>query len=186
MIHDQELIEQIRTGKNGKALASLYHHLPAIRRMIRHYGGNGQQAEDVFQEALIIFCRKVQHEGFVLSSGIYPYLYSVCRFLWNDELKKQRRQPIVGFEDADMSDHAQLATSIESEARIKLAEKIVTELGDRCQELLVLFYQSALKLKDIATRMGYNSEQTAKNQKYKCLERARNKYKQEQENLKLI
>ncbi|WP_315821201.1 hypothetical protein [Paraflavitalea speifideaquila] len=52
------------------------------------------------------------------------------------------------------------------------------ELGERCRELLLLFYNGGLKLKDIAARMGYSSENTAKNQKYKCLEAARNKLKE--------
>src|SRR5699024_9582262 len=90
---DYQILELIRSGHNDKALAKLYKHLPPIRRMIRYYGGNRQQAEDIFQESLIILCRKAQSDAsFTLSSGIYPYLYSVCRFLWKDELKKQQRR----------------------------------------------------------------------------------------------
>jgi DNA-directed RNA polymerase specialized sigma24 family protein len=54
-----------------------------------------------------------------------------------------------------------------------LAEKVLQELKDRCRELLLLFYQDKLPLRDIALRMGYTSENSTKNQKYKCLEAAR-------------
>ena len=177
MITDQDILSQIRSGTEGRALGALYRHLPAIRRMIRYHGGGRQEADDIFQEALIIFCRKAQEDGFVLSSGIYPYLYSVCRFLWSDELKRQKRQPIVA--DTIEGESMDIAAVIAEESRYTLAEKIVAELGDRCRELLLLFYGGGMRLRDIAAKMGYNSEQTAKNQKYKCLERARNKYQQE-------
>lgn len=72
----------------------------------------------------------------------------------------------------------ELSVAIVQEERAKLAEKVVAELKDRCRELLLLFYEGGLKLKDIATRMGYSSENVAKNQKYKCLEAARNRLKE--------
>jgi DNA-directed RNA polymerase specialized sigma24 family protein len=59
-----------------------------------------------------------------------------------------------------------------------LAEKVLQELKDRCRELLLLFYQDKLPLRDIALRMGYTSENSTKNQKYKCLEAARNRLKE--------
>ncbi|MGZ4115910.1 MAG: RNA polymerase sigma factor, partial [Bacteroidia bacterium] len=77
---------------------------------------------------------------------------------------------------------SEFITEIEAEGQFKLAEKVISELGERCKELLILFYFHSKKLKDIASKMGYNSENTAKNQKYKCLEAAKNKLKALQTN----
>ena len=63
--------------------------------------------------------------------------------------------------------------AIENELKAKLAEQVINGLKDRCRDLLLLFYEGRLKLKDIAQRMGYSSENTARNQKYKCLESVR-------------
>jgi hypothetical protein len=43
-----------------------------------------------------------------------------------------------------------------------------------------------MKLKDIAAKMGYSSENTAKNQKYKCLEAAKNKLKEMKQAIQTI
>jgi DNA-directed RNA polymerase specialized sigma24 family protein len=67
---------------------------------------------------------------------------------------------------------------MEKENGARLAERALMQLGERCRELLVLFYNRRLKLKEIAQIMGYTSENTAKNQKYKCLEGAKNKLKE--------
>jgi RNA polymerase sigma factor (sigma-70 family) len=178
-MHDQKIIELIRTDNNDKALAALYKHFHMIRKMILTKGGHAADADDIFQEALIIFCRKAKEPGFVLTAQLSTYLFSVSRFLWKDELKKRKPLFAVDFETGfNPTEEKELEAMAETETRAKLAEKVLNELGERCRELLLLFYKAGLKLKDIAVKMGYNSESTAKNQKYKCLEAAKNRLKE--------
>ena len=173
---DQEIIELLRNNRNDKAFFALYKHFPLVRKMIISKGGKSEDAEDIYQEALIVLCRKVTQPKFKLTAQLSTYLYSVCRFMWNDELKKRGKQNLVVFDDSiDKAEEDSLNEILEEESQNKIAEKIINELGDRCKELLLLFYSGTMKLKDIALKMGYSSENTAKNQKYKCLENAKNK-----------
>jgi RNA polymerase sigma factor (sigma-70 family) len=188
---DQSIIQMIRTGKNDLALNALYRNFPIIRRLIRSRGGSTKDAEDIFQEALIILLNKARNPEFQLTAKLSTYLYTVSRFLWNDQQKHvlpQMHEPLADraadYEPADLADLAGLAAeatdgsatreSIHEESRIRLAEEIINNLKDRCRELLLLFYHDQLDLNTIAERMGYSSANTAKNQKYKCLETARN------------
>jgi RNA polymerase sigma factor (sigma-70 family) len=136
--------------------------------------GSRSDAEDVFQEALIILVRKIKHPDFKLTARLGTYLFSVCRLVWMDEMKKRKRVATIDF-PADMPDIQanEIEDAIGSELNAKLAEKVLAELKDRCRELLLLFYNGRMKLENIAQRMGYSSGNTAKNQKYKCLESAR-------------
>lgn len=176
---DQHILDLIRTEKSDKALNSLYKHFPMMKKMILHHGGSRQDAEDIFQEALIILIRKARESDFQLTSKLTTWLFSVCRFLWKDELKR-RKWPISQELDTISltSEDENLHKAINNEHIAKLAEKALDSLQDRCRHLLILFYEGRLKLKDIAKKMGYSSENTAKNQKYKCLESARNKLKE--------
>ncbi len=176
-MQDQDIINLVLTNKSGKALDSLYKHFPMMKKMILQKGGNTHDAEDVFQEALIILIGKIRENNFTLTAKLSTYLFSVCRFLWNDELKK-RKQPVPFDLQIASEEQQELERLIEQESTSKLAEKALEALRDRCRELLLLFYEDRLKLKDIAAQMGYSSESTAKNQKYKCLEGARNKLKE--------
>ena len=179
---DQQIIQLIRNRQTDKALGILYRHFPMIRKLITEMGGTKQDAEDIFQESLIIFCRKARDYNFNLTAQLSTYLYSVCRFLWKDELKKRTQLPASDFESGlSMADEENIRDSVEEDKRIKMAQKILDELGDRCRDLLLLFYKGGLRLKDIASKMGYASEAAAKNQKYKCLENARNKLKELQQ-----
>ncbi|HET6996503.1 MAG TPA: sigma factor, partial [Chitinophagaceae bacterium] len=68
------------------------------RKIVVSNGGNAQDAEDIFQEALIIVCRKVKDPGFQLTAQLSTYLYSVSRFLWKDELRKRKSFAPVNLE----------------------------------------------------------------------------------------
>lgn len=178
-MQDQKIIELLRSNKNDQALLALYRNFPSIRKLIRSKGGHSADAEDIFQEALIILCRKVSQPEFVLHARLSTYLYSVCRFLWKDELKKRKNHLLSDFDTGlTQQEEMQLAGDIEHTARLKMAEKVIDELGERCREILLLFYSAGLNFKVIAAKMGYNSENTARNQKYKCLEAARNRLKE--------
>jgi RNA polymerase sigma factor (sigma-70 family) len=178
-MEDQKIIDLIKSNKHDKVFATLYKYFPVVKKMILANGGRSEDAEDIYQEALIVFYKKASAENFKLTSSINTYLYSICRFMWNDCLKKQQKKMLIDLEQQQVNE-TEFITDIETENQLMLAEKIISELGVRCQEILLLFYFQSKKLKDIAVKMGYNSEQTAKNQKYKCLESAKNKLKAQQ------
>lgn len=177
---DQDLIQAIRQGRTTKALSSLYRHLPMIRKMIRQSGGNRHDAEDIFQETLLILCRRIMSPDFTLTAKLSTYLYSIARFLWNDERKRRQRQPIHGSEESTHFDEALSAdlSTISEEKSATLAEKALQEIGERCRELLLRFYIARQSIREITAGMGYGSENAAKTQKYKCLEGAKAKLKQ--------
>jgi RNA polymerase sigma factor (sigma-70 family) len=188
---DQSILALIRTGKNDLAINKLYSLYPAIRKMIRARGGTNTDAEDVFQEALIILLRKAADPNFRLTAQLSTWLYSVARFVWIDQLRKRRSNVSVDMSDqadpaaaADQgmsANQADIAEALEYESRIRLAERALDDLKDRCRELLLLFYQRQLSLAAIASKMGYGTENSAKNQKYKCLEAARTRLKELQQ-----
>jgi len=180
-MEDTKIPELIRSGKPDKAFASLYRYFPVVKKMVLANGGNPQDAEDLYQEALLVFYKKALQPDFNLTSTISTYVYSICRYLWKDQLKKQRRFAFTEIEQ-QLVNEQEFTTEIENENQFKLAEKAVSGLGDRCKELLIQFYFHSKKLKDIAAKMGYSSKNTAKNQKYKCLEAAKMKLKALQQN----
>ncbi|HEY0029439.1 MAG TPA: sigma-70 family RNA polymerase sigma factor [Bacteroidia bacterium] len=175
-MEDQKIIELIKSQKHAKVFTTLYNYFPVVKKMVLANGGRSEDAEDLYQDALIVFYKKAGSADFTLTSTINTYLYSICRFMWKDQLKKQNKQSFTDIEK-EAVDEIEFIAAIETEDQLKLAEKVISELGGRCKELLILFYFHSIKLKDIAAKMGYNSENTAKNQKYKCLESAKIKLK---------
>lgn len=171
---DNKIIELLKIGKQDKAFLNLYKNYPQVEKLILSKGGSKEDAKDVFQEALIIFYEKVKNTNFKLTATIGTYIYSVSRFLWKDEFIKRKGQQTVDLSfEFTSEEEIELQKAIEREAKFKQIESVLTQLGDKCLRLLKLFYYEGLSMKIIASKVGLKSEKIAKNQKYKCLERAK-------------
>lgn len=169
---DKKILELFKNGQREKAFSRLYNLYPKIEALIISKGGQKQDASDVFQEALIILNRNLEKSDFKLTSSFYTYLYSVSRFVWKDIQNKFSKEELHQLNNQEIEHfHGVL-----EEKKYQLAERAFLELGERCQQLLRLFYQKAMSFKEIASIMQFASEKVAKNQKYKCLAKAKDIY----------
>lgn len=170
---DEKIIELIAQRKEDKALIKLYRYQGVVSTLVMKNGGSKEDALDVFQDALIIFCKRVWEGNFTLTSKIDTYLYSICYNLWRKELEKQNKKTSLSNQEQVLVNDEQIDLLIEKENKIKQIEVVLHKIGDPCMKLLKMFYYEALKMKEIAQKLGYSSEKTAKAQKYKCIERAK-------------
>jgi RNA polymerase sigma factor (sigma-70 family) len=166
---DQKILEFFKNGQREKAFSQLYQLYPKIEKLILSKGGRKQDASDVFQEALIVLYRKLQSSDLVLTSSIYTYLFSVSRYIWSDTQKQNSKIPKNEFDDFQ----EEVSKNFHEEKKYQFAELAFSELGERCQQLLLMFYHKKMSFKDIANVMQFKSEKIAKNQKYKCLQKAK-------------
>lgn len=167
---DEKIIALIQEGRHDRAFLKLYKGYPQVEKLICSKGGQKEDAQDVFQEALIILCRKIKNGEFVLKAQLSTYLYSVCSFIWSDELKKRKKWQATehGELKSDENDEA-----IQREQKFTLAEKALEKLGEKCRDILSLFYFKSFSMQKIAEKLGYKTTSSVKTQKYKCLERAK-------------
>ncbi len=171
-MNDKKILELFKEGQREKAFSKLYGLYPKIEALIVSKGGQKHDASDVFQEALIILNRNLEKSDFKLTSSFYTYLYSVSRFIWKDTQKKFSKEELKNFSDTEID----YFHSVLEEKKYQCAERAFLELGERCQQLLQLFYHKAMSFKEIANVMNLKSEKIAKNQKYKCLTKAKDIY----------
>ena len=169
---DQDILVLFKNGQRDKAFKKLYRLYPRIEKLILSKGGSKADASDVFQEALIILNQNLETSKFELRSSFYTYLYSVARFVWSDIQKSHTKQALQQLNAQDI----EVFQSVIEEKKYQLAEHAFLEIGKRCQHLLQLFYHKAMSFKDIANVMQFKSSKIAKNQKYKCLQKAKDIY----------
>ncbi len=172
--NDQEiaLLEGLAAG-DGNAIETIYReNYAAIRSFIVRNNGYGDDARDVFQEAMIVLFEKSKSGSFVLSCQLQTYLYSVCRRLWLKKLQKQNRfdssietiQEVVAIED-DIEMHEKRNTDF------MRMENALQKIGEPCKSLLEAFYIEKKSMPEISDSFGYTNAANAKTQKYKCLVR---------------
>ncbi|MCD6658854.1 MAG: sigma-70 family RNA polymerase sigma factor [Lentimicrobium sp.] len=173
MIHysDEAIIEGLRL-RSDYIIKYMYQEMfPMIRYLVVKNSGNDEDAEDVFQDGLIIVFKKIRDQQLELTSSFRTYIYSVCRNIWLQKLNK-RKQFAREFSDVetfiDLPDKVDQFQEEEME-KYRLYQQHFLTLGEDCQKVLLLFMKK-LSLKDIAAEMGYKTEKYAKTRKYLCKE----------------
>ncbi|MFT5600894.1 MAG: RNA polymerase sigma factor (sigma-70 family) [Flavobacteriales bacterium] len=170
---DEEIIQLIADRKENRALVKLYRYQGKVTSLIISRGGSKEDGQDIFQDALLILCKKVWEGNFKLTSKLDTYLYSVCYNIWRNQSKDLASSKLTNELPEEFAVDDDLQLLLQKESKIKQVEEVLQKLGNPCLELLTLFYHSALRVKEIVKKMGYKTENSVKVQKYKCLERAK-------------
>ena len=169
---DLAIMEGIRQG-DDRALSHLYKlYFPMISHFIVNNSGTDDEAKDIYQEGVIVFYEKVRDNSLELTCQIKTYLYSVCRRLWLKRLTEKGRfatrleesESVVPVEE-DTLRHE------EQERQFGVMGDSLAQLGEPCRGLLEAYYIQTQNMQDITEKFGYTNSDTAKNQKYKCLQR---------------
>jgi RNA polymerase sigma factor (sigma-70 family) len=159
----------------AQALTQLYRQaFPAVRRYIGRRGGSEQDAQDVFQDALVVFYEQAVGETLTLTVAPSTYLVSIARNLWLHEQRRRARLPHEAL-SAEVYVHPDEPT--EAEPAFAVLD-YVERLGTKCKAVLLSFYYFQQPLAQIAATNGYRSVRSATVQKFKCLERLRDAVRQ--------
>jgi RNA polymerase sigma factor (sigma-70 family) len=171
---DQKIIDLIKKGKHSRALDKLYKIYPAVVKSVKESGGSIADAEDVFQDAMVIFIEKVNNPNFILSSAISTFVFGICKNLNYEKRREVQKGKTRTVQTKSEGDNTGLEEFLEEERKYQALDKVLIKAGTKCLELLKMFYYDRLSMKTIASRLGFKSETSAKTQKYKCIEKARN------------
>ena len=160
-----------------------------VNYFIKKNQGSEEDANDLFQEAIIVIYRKLKENDLIFEkSSFQGYLFSVCRFLWLKQLEKRRieREKIndtLPFQENIYDDN--LVDLVDKNEKYGLYQKHFKTLSTDCQKLLQMFFDK-VSLREIAKIMGYKGEKYAKTRKYKCKELLISRIKQDTEYKKIL
>ena len=104
-------------------------------------------------------------------NNIQAYFYSICRNLWLKALKKNQRTTALTDEYDTLGEEAIQVTTLLSDEKSTLLDRLLKGLGESCKNILVYYYYERLKMKEIMTLMNFSSEQVAKNKKSSCMKK---------------
>lgn len=171
---DAELASAISSGKDlNQAIYFLYqHYSEAIRSFIMGYGGNEQDADDVFQETVIAFIDAVKKGKYRQEASVKTFLTSVAKHIWFNDVRRKER---AGFREKQFENSRDQLQQDVSHQIGDLEQKrqlrsILQQLGEPCHKLLHLFYYENLSMKEMVEHLPYENEQVVRNKKYKCLQ----------------
>jgi RNA polymerase sigma factor (sigma-70 family) len=174
---DAELLNKLKGPSASEAntvLRYIYQtNYPTVRAYVLKNNGKQSDAEDIFQEAMTVFYKKINQDTLVIQQNIGGYLYTTAKNLWLNRLRYQKvrldnKQHVI--KQTDIPAASPEADFVKNE-KSQMLRTVIAKLSDDCRRILTHFYFDELKMKNVAERMGLADEQAAKNKKYKCLKK---------------
>lgn len=174
-------LDDLRKGSD-KALKSVYEsNRNKFLNYAKRYNLIEEDILDIYQESYIIFYNNITNGKIKeFTSSISTYLISIGKYLILDKLKKNKKTVTSEhdvtllkkekFEELNI-EHDELST------KQQLLYKHFETLGNKCKELLTLFYYRGYTIKDILELGSYNSENVVKSAKSRCLKTLKERIK---------
>ena len=134
---------------------------------VLHNGGTPQDAEDVFQDTLVLFDRQIRDEKFQGQSSWATYFVGIAKWRWVSLRRKFGRDSFeLKIEYHDSPVESVEARVIEGEKRTVI-DAVLSQIGTRCQQVLT-YYKLSHSMEEIAELMNLSSPEMAKKVAYEC------------------
>jgi RNA polymerase sigma factor (sigma-70 family) len=172
---DEAILDGLKKRDSGIIRYVYKEYYPTIKFLITTNSGTETDAEDVFQDALVVLFKKIAREDLILTSSFKTFLYSICRNLWLQRLDRRVfSNEFLEMEDlSDLQDNLYLEQPEEEHEKYRLFQQHFLRLSEDCQKILQLFLGKT-SLKEIAEIMGFKTEKYAKTRKFMCKEKLKN------------
>ncbi|MDP4261593.1 MAG: sigma-70 family RNA polymerase sigma factor [Bacteroidota bacterium] len=172
-IPDMELVANLRSGSRmEESVKAIYrNYFDGLCWYVMNNSGSRQDAEDIFQEVVVSFIELVQKDKFRGESSIKTFLFSLNRHTWLNELKRRGRALAreEKFEKGQPGTEMDVSHLIAGREAKEQVMQLVSQLGENCQKILIMFYYDNLSIKEMLESLNYENEQVVRNKKYKCL-----------------
>jgi len=176
---NKSILESLQSQKNDDINYLYREYYPSIKHMIISNSGTSFDAQDVFQEALLIIIQKARNNDLELTCSIKTYLYSICYNMWLRQLSRKSKEVILNdtIEIFDDTDHDQ---RLLDEKLYEIYRLNFEMLSPEYQKILNM-YLSHYSMNKITEEMGYKNENYSKVRKYLCKEKLKKNIHNDQE-----
>ncbi len=174
------IIVDLKT-ENNFAFGKLYQdNFGKISNFVQNNSGNQADAEDLFQDAMMVLVEKLRQYNFQLTASIDTYVYAICKNLWFKKLRDKNYE--LSVDELQSFDFLMsINDSIEDEKTyLEKLKGYLLKLTDHCNRLIHDIFFKEKAIDQIQKDYGYSTRHNAQNQKHKCVQQIR-KVKDEDE-----
>lgn len=166
-------IEDFKEDSNN-AFGILYQkYFVYTKKFILNNKGNQEDAEDIFQDSLLILYEKLSVDNFEVYTCLGNYIVGISKNLWLKKLKN--RNFYIEFpETYFIENQEEINAAIENEKFFwEKLNGYIQSISSHCQNLIHDIFIRNKTIEEIQDKYQYSSRHNAQNQKYKCVEQIR-------------
>ncbi|CAN0584073.1 unnamed protein product, partial [Ectocarpus sp. 12 AP-2014] len=172
---EQSLFEALKEGSE-LAFKKVYEDNRALfLNFARRYPLDDDEVLDAYQDTYVALYENIENGKFSeLKSAISTYLISIGKYKLMERLRKKNKQTnnefiLNSIDEVDNEIESFDIVYEELSPEQRLLKKYFETLGEKCKQILTLFYYKQYNIKEIMAAGKYNSENVVKSQKSRCL-----------------
>jgi RNA polymerase sigma factor (sigma-70 family) len=156
-------------AKDEKAIYDLYTaYYPSVEKFVVMNSGTSQDADDIFQETVLVVLEYISRDTFQLRCSLKTFLFAIARRLWLKYLRDRSREETLAELEIGQEDFLSHWEEVErSERKYDSLPQVLSRITAHCSGLLKQLFLTG-KIPE-----HYKNDHSFRNQKYKCLEQAR-------------
>ena len=162
------ILKRIRANDKNVLAELFIRYERLVISFIQNHGGDLNDAEDMLQEALIVFWQNAIKSDFKLTSKVSTYLIGVVKNKWKAELRKRNRLSENGIPQMVADNNPSSLEKVLKKEQLDMIAGALNRINPNCKKLLLLFYFEERNLKDIAKTLHLANVNVAKAKKYQC------------------
>lgn len=171
----QYLIDRIRKDidSRNQVIKEIYTNRKikdSIYSFILKNGGDKDDAQDMFTHAVVSFIQQCYSPVFELKHSLNTYLYSIARHAWINKRKEDKKFEFQNHKIEFIEYEPSMEEKIIGNERLQQLRKGLSKIGENCKNVMLL-WASQIKMREIAIRMNYASEEVARKKKHQCLQK---------------
>jgi RNA polymerase sigma factor (sigma-70 family) len=174
---DESILSGLKE-KRAESIRYLYReYFPLAKSIVEKNSGTYEDAEDVFQDGIIVLYQKILSGPLNLNCSLKTFFFSICRNIWMQRLDRKWRllyQDDLVSESIEDYDAIPIEINEEKLEKTRLYQLHFLSLPADCQKILKMFLSST-SLKEISECMGFKDVSYAKTRKYLCKNMLRKK-----------
>lgn len=141
--------------------------LPKVKKFVVQNKGSEQDAEDVFQKALIQIAVRYKKNPFSITSNFHAYLFTACKNIWRREIKKSLRWVTKESSEEQVYVKNDEAFALLEQERLELFQAALELSSDNCKSILKMFFND-VPYSEMVSELGYSTETVARQRVFKC------------------
>lgn len=163
------ILDELKTESNGTYRELYASYYDDVKRFIIKHQGTAEDAEDIFQETMILLVEKLRRDNFAVTASLKTYIIAIAKYLWFRQYKNAKRQHTI-LPEAAANLYGDISAAVENEKTFwEKIQAAMTRITGHCNKLLHEMFFMGKKAGDIQKEYGYSSVHNAQNQKHKCI-----------------
>ena len=143
------------------------------KNFVQKNSGSLEDAQDIFQDALIILYEKLNADNFQVYTCLENYVTGIAKNLWLKKLRNYQFSEEIS-ENYYQIHQAEINDAIENERNyVDKLHDYISSISQHCQNLIQDIFMKNRSIEEIQNKYNYSTKQNAQNQKYKCVEQIR-------------